>query len=74
MVVPNVLKTYKTTSEFKNWELKEGLDTPVIALSACVLENEVNMALEAGCLMYLSKPLKKQSLIDCLISIFLNKS
>lgn len=51
----------------RQWEGEHDLGhTPVIALTASVLEEDVKKALAAGCDQHLSKPIKKKILIEAL--------
>ncbi|MFG0334185.1 MAG: chemotaxis protein CheB [Maioricimonas sp. JB049] len=44
-----------------------GIQTPVIALTAHVMEGERHKCLEAGCNDYLSKPLDQQKLVEAIV-------
>ncbi|QDU36859.1 Aerobic respiration control sensor protein ArcB [Maioricimonas rarisocia] len=44
-----------------------GIQTPVIALTAHVMEGERHKCIEAGCNDYLSKPLDQQTLVDAIV-------
>jgi CheY-like chemotaxis protein len=53
------------TRLIRQWEAEQRLaETPIIALTASVLEEDVRNALAAGCNMHLSKPIKKRTLIE----------
>jgi two-component system, sensor histidine kinase and response regulator len=55
------------TRTIRRWELEHGrVPTPIVALTAYALEDDVQRALSAGCNLHLSKPLKKQTLIECI--------
>jgi PAS domain S-box-containing protein len=61
---------YTTTREIREWEKRNGKSrTPIIALTAYALRNEVESALQAGCDVYLTKPVLKQTLIDTLSDV-----
>ncbi len=53
------------TRTIRRWESDHGLSpTPIIALSASVLEEDVRLALAAGCNLHMSKPVRKRVLLD----------
>jgi len=53
------------TRTIRRWESDHGLSpTPIIALSASVLEEDVRLALAAGCNLHMSKPVRKGILLD----------
>jgi CheY-like chemotaxis protein len=55
------------TRAIRRWESEQGLlPTPIVALTAYALEEDVRRVLAAGCDLHVSKPLKKQVLIDCI--------
>ncbi|HJU10031.1 MAG TPA: response regulator [Candidatus Binataceae bacterium] len=55
------------TRAIRRWELEHGhMPTPIVALTAYALQEDVRRALSAGCNAHLSKPLKKQLLIECI--------
>jgi two-component system sensor histidine kinase/response regulator len=52
------------TRAIRQWESEHGLPaTPIIALTASVLENDVDRSLAAGCDEHVSKPVKKPVLL-----------
>ncbi len=55
---------YEATRIIRKWEAETQNFTPIIALTACVLNNEQSRCIEAGMDGYLSKPLKVKSLIQ----------
>jgi PAS domain S-box-containing protein len=60
-----VLDGLAATRLIRQWETEHGRQrTPVIALTASVLEDDVRKAEAAGCDSHLGKPVKKQTLID----------
>ncbi len=62
-----VLDGLAATRLIRQWETEHGRQpTPVIALTASVLEDDVRNAIAAGCDSHLSKPVKKQILIDAI--------
>ncbi|MCK4822339.1 response regulator [bacterium] len=56
---------YTATKEIRAWENKKGVKpTPVIALTAYALKEEVQKSLDIGCTAHLSKPIKKAKLLQ----------
>ncbi|WP_420904987.1 PAS domain S-box protein [Candidatus Magnetaquiglobus chichijimensis] len=61
---------YTATRLIRSWEAEQGRSPlPVIALSAHAMEGEMERSREAGCTLYLSKPIRKKVLIDALRGI-----
>jgi PAS domain S-box-containing protein len=59
------------TRAIRRWEFAYGhVPTPIIALTAYALEEDVRRSLAAGCNLHLSKPLRKQALIECIQQAF----
>jgi CheY-like chemotaxis protein len=53
------------TRTIRRWESDHGLSpTPIIALTASVLEEDVRLALASGCNLHVSKPVRKRVLLD----------
>ncbi|TAN49730.1 MAG: response regulator [Methylococcaceae bacterium] len=62
-----IMDGYTATREIRRYERDRGLTpTPIIALSAFALEEEISKSLQAGCDDHLSKPIKKRELLECL--------
>ena len=58
---------YTATEEFRKWESQNRDScTNIIALTACALKEEKDKSLVSGCDDYLTKPLKKETLINSL--------
>ncbi|MBF0459912.1 MAG: DUF3365 domain-containing protein [Magnetococcales bacterium] len=58
---------YTATRRIRQWEQERDLaPVPIIALSAHAMEGEIERSQEAGCDLYLSKPIKKQALLEVL--------
>jgi CheY-like chemotaxis protein len=58
---------FDTTRAIRRWESEhKRVRTPIVALTAYALEEDVRRALSAGCNLHISKPLKKQALMDCI--------
>lgn len=61
------LDGYAATAAMREWEKQHGATkTPIIVLSAFVLQEEKARALEAGCDAYLTKPIKKDALLQAI--------
>ncbi len=61
---------YMATRQIRQWEREMGrVPMPIIALSAHAMETEVQRSLEAGCDLYLTKPINKKRLLDVLQEI-----
>ena len=55
------------TRSIRQWEAGHAMGhTPIIALTASVLEDDVRAALTAGCDMHLGKPIKKRNLLEAM--------
>ncbi len=64
--MPN-LDGYSATRQIRQWEGKPPRPpVPIIALSAHAMEGEKERSQEAGCTLYLSKPVRKKVLLDAL--------
>lgn len=60
-----VMDGYTATRVIRNFEKENGMsETPVIALTSSVTEEEVKKIMEAGCTEHLAKPVDKQKLIE----------
>ncbi len=60
-----VLDGYSAIRAIRKHELEQGARrTPIIALTASALEEDVRRAKRAGCDMHVSKPIKKSTLLD----------
>jgi len=61
---------YEAIRQIRAWEKAHDLArTPIIALTAAVLEDAVRQSLEAGCDSHLSKPVKRSTLFGVLIEV-----
>jgi DNA-binding NarL/FixJ family response regulator len=55
------------TRAIRQWEISNGLPpTPIIALTASALEDDVKRSLDAGCDQHVSKPVKKGILLEAI--------
>ena len=60
------------TRLIREWETENHrTPTPIIALTASALEEDVQRTLAAGCDMHLSKPIKKSVLLNTIQSVIL---
>jgi CheY-like chemotaxis protein len=62
-----VMDGYNATRTIRQWESQSGLKpTPIIALTAFALKEEVNKSLDTGCNAHLTKPIKKAILLEAI--------
>jgi len=62
-----VMDGYEATSRIRAWEREHDLShVPIIALTALALKEDGKKILEAGCDTHLTKPIKKQTLLEVL--------
>jgi CheY-like chemotaxis protein len=55
------------TRMIREWERQHGIEpSPIIALSASVLDEDVKRALAAGCSGHISKPVRKQVILEAI--------
>ena len=65
-----VMDGFTATEEIRRWETDNQLDRlPIIALTASVLDEDVEKCFEAGMDDYVAKPFKKEHLLDKLESL-----
>ena len=65
-----VMDGRQATQAIRAWEKSSGAaPTPVIALTAHAVKEEIDRCLEAGCDAHLSKPVKKATLLDAIRGI-----
>jgi PAS domain S-box-containing protein len=65
-----VMDGYTATATIRQWESQSGLKpTPIIALTAFALKEEVQKSLDAGCNAHLTKPIKKAILRETITKI-----
>jgi CheY-like chemotaxis protein len=58
------------TRIIREWERSHGLGpSPIIALTASVLDEDVKRAMAAGCTSHIGKPVKKQLILDAIRSV-----
>ncbi|NGZ05362.1 MAG: response regulator [Magnetococcales bacterium] len=62
-----VMDGYTATRRIRQWERESGRPhVPIVALSANALDGEQQRSREAGCDLYLTKPITKKALLDLL--------
>ncbi len=62
-----VMDGYEATRQIRRWERSQGRGaTPVLALTAYALEEEMRKSYEAGCTGHLTKPVSKSALIEAI--------
>ncbi|HUO05971.1 MAG TPA: response regulator [Candidatus Binataceae bacterium] len=61
------LDGYETVRMIRQWEFGTGSrPTPIVALTAAAMEDDVRRASEAGCNLHLSKPIRKATLLQAI--------
>src|SRR2546428_496675 len=62
-----IVDGYAATRAIKQWEKETGRPpTPIIALTAVALREEIQKSLDAGCTAHLTKPIKKATLLNAI--------
>jgi PAS domain S-box-containing protein len=65
-----VMDGYAATREIRQWEKETGAaSTPIVALTAYALQDDTRKSLEAGCTAHLTKPIKKETLLETLEAV-----
>jgi two-component system, sensor histidine kinase and response regulator len=65
-----VLDGYSAVRKIREWEAaNERGRTPIIALSASALETDVRHAIQVGCDLHVSKPVKKSTLLKAIAEV-----
>jgi two-component system sensor histidine kinase/response regulator len=60
-----VMDGYTATREIRKWEQEQGREvTPIIALTAHAMKEDVQRSLDAGCTDHLTKPIKRATLME----------
>lgn len=65
-----VLNGIEATKQIRNHKKKLISKTPIIALTASVFKQDIQMCLDAGMLDYIPKPFKREQLINTLLKYF----
>jgi len=64
-----VMDGYQATSTIRAWERSQGHEaTPIIALTANAFKDDIDKSLAAGCTAHLTKPIKKQTLLEAILT------
>jgi PAS domain S-box-containing protein len=65
-----VMDGYTATREIRRWEQERNVpdagQTPIIAVTAYALKDDTEKSLQAGCNAHLSKPIKKDALLEAI--------
>jgi signal transduction histidine kinase/CheY-like chemotaxis protein len=62
-----IMDGYRATEEIRNWERSNGrVSVPIIALTADALKEDRDRCLAVGCSGYLSKPVRKDQLMNAI--------
>jgi PAS domain S-box-containing protein len=62
-----VMDGYAATREIRAWERKHNAKpVPILALSAYAIKTEIDQSREAGCTAYLTKPIRRNTLLEAL--------
>lgn len=65
-----VMDGRESTRQIRKWEQKNSRKpTPIIALTAHAIKEEIDLCIEAGCDSHLSKPVKKSTLVTTIQSV-----
>jgi two-component system sensor histidine kinase/response regulator len=60
-----VMDGYEATRKIREWELQQNRKpTPIVALTAAALEQDIQESMLAGCTAHISKPVKKVLLLE----------
>jgi PAS domain S-box-containing protein len=62
-----VMDGYAATQRIREWEREhQARPVPVVALSAYALQSEIDKSLDAGCTAYLTKPIRRKTLLEAM--------
>ncbi len=65
-----VLDGYQAVREIRHWErTHRHRHTPIVALTASALDGAVRRAKEAGCDLHVSKPVKRATLLEAILTV-----
>jgi two-component system sensor histidine kinase/response regulator len=60
-----IMDGYTATREIRKWERENGMEeTPIVALTANAMKEDVQKSLDAGCTDHLTKPIKRATLME----------
>jgi PAS domain S-box-containing protein len=63
-----VMDGYQATEAIRQWECAQHrVPTPIVALTANAFKDELDKTLATGCTAYLTKPIKKQILLNAIV-------
>ncbi|MBC77755.1 MAG: hypothetical protein CME64_17250 [Halobacteriovoraceae bacterium] len=63
-----VMDGYTATKQYREWESENQVKkVPVIALTAYALEEEARKSMAAGCDEHITKPVKKKTILKCIL-------
>jgi CheY-like chemotaxis protein len=63
-----VMDGFEATRQIRSWERSKGFAaTPVVALTAYALDDEIRKCHEAGCNGHLTKPISKSALVEAIM-------
>lgn len=64
----SVIDGYSATQAIRRWKAERGArPTPIIALTAHALPEDVHKSLEAGCTAHLTRPIKQAVLLETIL-------
>ena len=73
-----VMDGYTATRQIRAWEEKQGVSksgrTPIVALTAYALKEDSQRSIDAGCDAHLSKPIKKDTLLETIYKFIRQKN
>ena len=62
-----VMDGYDATRRIREWEReRQAKATPILALSAYALQSEIDKSRDAGCTAYLTKPIRRKTLLEAI--------
>jgi PAS domain S-box-containing protein len=69
-----VMDGYTATSQIRAWENENGIEpTPILALTAYAMKEDIQKSLEAGCNGHITKPIKKIQFLEAVAAYAKNK-